>query len=104
MQTDTELQEHINAVIADPVELERVGREAMSIRMIEVFFKTADSSGEPIDGTERTLVLLYNTERISTEEVKKAMDDDSYLYDPRIIVTDPIRVANLFPHMQSTPE
>lgn len=84
--------------------LEEIGRQAMNIRMVEAVFKTADSFGEPVDGTERTVVLLYNTEKISAEEVEKTMDDGSYQYDPRIIVTDRTRAANLFPHNKNVPE
>lgn len=82
----------------ESAKLEKIGRQAMNIQMIEAVFKAVDSDGEPIEGTDRPTVFLYNLEKITAAEVEKVLNDGSYMFDTRILEADPERVANIFPH------
>lgn len=78
--------------------LQQVGRWAMNIEYIGAEFKSVDSDGKPIDGTNHEVVFLYNRENISREEVIRLLSNDSYTNDTRLIMTDPERFEHLFPH------
>lgn len=78
--------------------LERIGRQAMNIQIMEAEFKAANSDGKPVDGTEHIKVFVCNLENISMEEVEQAIKDGSYAGDARILVTDPEHMRNIFPH------
>lgn len=82
----------------DKDKLERIARQAMNIQIMEAEFQSANSDGEPIEGTERIVCLLYNLENISTKEVEDAMMNGRYMFDDRILMADPARAAKLFPH------
>lgn len=82
----------------ESAKLEKIGRQAMNIQMIEAVFKQVDSDGEPIEGTERPRMFLYNLEKISAEEVEKILNHGDYMFEPRILEADPERVLNIFPH------
>lgn len=82
----------------ESAKLEKIGRQAMNIQMIEAVFKQVDSDGVPIDGTERPRMFLYNLEKISAEEVEKVLGHGDYMFETRILEADPERVANIFPH------
>lgn len=76
----------------------RIGRQAMNIQVRELVFQSVNSDGKPIEGTERTVSLIYNLENISTKEVDELVDNGMYVFDDRIIKTDPVRLAHIFPH------
>lgn len=82
----------------ESAKLEQIGRQAMNIQVIESVFRTCNSDGEPIEGTETVKTFIYNLEKISVKEVEKALNDGSYMFDDRILETDPARFANIFPH------
>ena len=59
------------------------------IRHLQVYsctLYTANSDGEPVEGTQRELKLLFNNTRISTEEVCRLIDENRYEFDPRVII------------------
>ncbi len=82
----------------ESAKFEKIGRQAMNIQVIEATFAAANSDGEAIEGTERLTAFVYNLEKITPEEVEKALNDGDYMYDTRILEADPERLANIFPH------
>lgn len=45
----------------------------------------ANSDGEPVKGTEREHILLFNSSQISCEEVLQLMDNGDWKYDNRVV-------------------
>lgn len=77
---------------------ERIAMQAKNIQVIEAEFLSSDSDGNPIPGTEHIATIIYNLENISEEEVCQLMYNDRFRFDSRILVTDPDRLAHIFPH------
>lgn len=82
--------------------LERIVEQATKIQVMELEFLSADSEGNAIEGSEHIMMAIYNLENISDEEVEKLLANGSYKYDTRILITDPDRLASLFPHRGET--
>lgn len=78
--------------------LTSIGQHALNIRIIEIALLSSDSEGKPIEGTEHMIDIIFNQEIISEEEVEKLIKNGMYSFDDRLILTDPVRMANLFPH------
>lgn len=66
-----------------------------NVKRIDFNYYLADSDGEPIEGTDTKICLLFNTTVISEEEVRNLIDTGMFDYDNRIIVTTPNRADNL---------
>lgn len=60
-----------------------------NLRYIDLTFSTANSDGEPVPGTERQVVILFNKDRISKEEVEELVNKDMLEYDDRVVVLRP---------------
>lgn len=45
----------------------------------------ANSDGEPIKGTEREHILLFNSSQISCEEVLQLIDNSKWEFDSRVV-------------------
>lgn len=60
-----------------------------NLRYIDLTFSTATSDGEPVPGTERRVVILFNKNRISKEEVEELVNKDMFEYDDRVVVLRP---------------
>lgn len=45
----------------------------------------ANSDGEPVPGTEREHLVLFNKTQITEEQVGRLIDEDRWEYDPRIL-------------------
>lgn len=78
--------------------LEEIVRQAMNIQIKEVTLQSIDSDGKPIEGTEQTVMLIFNLENISFEEVDELIHNGGYEIDSRILLADPEQVHNIFPH------
>lgn len=86
---------------SDSIEkLTQIGRHAANIQLAEITFKTADSDGNPVEGTEHSALFIYNREIITEDEFNAKMQDGSYIYDGRIaqIKTDMKHINAIFPH------
>lgn len=79
--------------------LEKVGRQAMNLRMVEVVMRTADSEGNPVENEGYTTLFIYNLETITEEEVATLLNRGDYMFDNRLLRVDPETAANIFPHM-----
>lgn len=76
----------------------RIARQAMNIKVMELEFMRPDSDGKPISGSEYRMAVIYNLENISDKEVENRLHNGMYAYDTRILLTDPERLAHIFPH------
>ena len=45
----------------------------------------ANSDGEPVPGTEREHLVLFNKTQITEEQVGKLIDEDRWERDPRVL-------------------
>ena len=45
----------------------------------------SNSAGEPVPGTEREHLVLFNKTQITEEQVGKLIDEDRWKRDPRIL-------------------
>ena len=65
--------------------------------VMRIDFKTgiANSDGKLVEGTERSVCVLYNRTVITYDEVRELIDSGMYEYDNRIIVTTPTQADNL---------
>ena len=45
----------------------------------------ANSDGEPVPGTEREHLVLFNKTQINEEQVSRLIDEDRWERDPRIL-------------------
>ena len=58
-------------------------RENLRVLTFDSF--TANSAGEPVPGTRRTHNLLFNSTRISDEEVDDLIQKDMWRLDDRVL-------------------
>lgn len=79
--------------------LAKVGRQALSIQIIELEYQGRASNGEPIPGDIYTKAAIYNTENISDREVEDAAKTGTINHNSHIIMTDMERAFNVFPHI-----
>lgn len=65
--------------------------------VMRIDFETciADSDGKPVNGTERSVTILFNKTVITSDEVRELIDAGMYEYDNRIITTTPTQADNL---------
>lgn len=65
--------------------------------VMRIDFETgcANSDGEFIKGTERSVTILWNKTVIDGDEVRELITSGRYEYDDRIVVTTPIQADNL---------
>lgn len=61
-------------------------RNCHRINFVECY---TDSDGKSIEGTERTLTILYNSEVITENEVRKLIKQQQFQWDNRVIATTP---------------
>lgn len=66
-----------------------------NVMRLDFSVNTCNSDGEPIEGTERDISILWNKTVISTDEVYELINNGEYEYDNRIVVTTPTRADNL---------
>lgn len=78
--------------------LERIARQAMNIQVMEMEYMEADDNGRPIQGSEYIVTAIYNLENISAEEVRELAVNGMIRQDDRVVMTDPVRFAHIFPH------
>lgn len=45
----------------------------------------ANSDGEPVPGTEREHIVLFNKTQITEEQVSRLIDEDRWERDPRVL-------------------
>lgn len=45
----------------------------------------ANSDGEPVPGTEREHLVLFNKTQITEEQVNRLIDEDRWKRDPRVL-------------------
>lgn len=66
-----------------------------NVKRIDFDYYLTDSNGNPIEGTETKVCVLFNTTVIPVEEVYELINTGMLDYDERIIVTTPKRADNL---------
>lgn len=74
---------------------ERLG----AVRVIEYQSCMGNSDGEPIEGTERTMYLVYNRSVISDEAAERVLDKGDPDLDPRVVVLWPSQAIAMFPNL-----
>ncbi|MEE1505086.1 MAG: hypothetical protein UGF89_12690 [Acutalibacteraceae bacterium] len=57
------------------------------VMVFELRVCTGTSDGKPVKGTERDIAVFFNQKVISTEEVKKLIENGGYEHDIRVVVT-----------------
>lgn len=67
--------------------LATIGRQAMNIQIIQALYDSKDG-----------IAVIYNLENITRDEVKQLLLTGKYIHDSRILLTDPEKAANVFPH------
>ena len=55
------------------------------IKRIDFVRCMANSDGEPIEGTDEELTVIFNTNVISVEEVNELLDTGMYEFDVRVV-------------------
>ena len=65
------------------------------IKRIDFTIACCNSDGEPVKGTEKELVVMFNDKIISVEEVHKLIDSGMYEYDERVVTITKIQADNL---------
>ncbi len=66
-----------------------------NVKRIDFTLRIADSDGEPVNGTEREVCVIFNQTVITADEVYELINSGMYEYDSRVIVTTPSRADNL---------
>lgn len=57
-----------------------------NLKRIEFDSYTCNSDGNPVKGTKRTVVIMFNVTQISAEEVNQLINNEMYEYDDRVVV------------------
>lgn len=60
-----------------------------NLKVIQFTSSMANSDGEPVKGTERNIVVMFNCTQIAAEEVNKLIQSGMYEYDQRVVVLTP---------------
>lgn len=57
-----------------------------NLKVIQFKSSVANSDGEPVKGTERDIVVMFNCTQITAEEVNELIQSGMYEYDQRVVV------------------
>lgn len=66
-----------------------------NVKRIDFVTGCANSAGNIVKGTERSVTILFNQTVITADEVRELIRSEVYEYDSRIIVTTPTQADNL---------
>lgn len=66
-----------------------------NLKIYETILYTADSDGNPVEGTERPVMVMFNQTQISKEEVEELFNNDMWEYDNRVVPITPKQLAYL---------
>ena len=83
--------------------LENANRCLQEICIAECVERMATSDGAPVPGTERAVSVVYNSRTISIEEVERLLKSGRIESDPRVILSWPENVRNVFPDSEPAP-
>lgn len=67
----------------------------MNLKRVDYGTYASNSDGNPIPGTYREHTVLFNSTRISYEEVMELIDKDMVEYDNRVILITPAQADNM---------
>lgn len=66
-----------------------------NVMRLDFSTRTCDSDGEPVEGTDRDVSILWNKTVITTDEVHDLINNGMYEYDSRVVVITPTQADNL---------
>lgn len=66
-----------------------------NLMVYKTILYTCNSDGEPIEGTERPVWVLYNKTQISEEEIEELFENDGWDCDSRLVEISPAQLKFL---------